>query len=90
MKKIFSPAVIALILGFFIFNLLAVGADFPTKPITIIVTVSPGGTVDLQARAFATVAEKMLKQPIVAINNSTASGMLGLMQGLRLLLTVTP
>ena len=56
-------------------------ADFPTKPITAIVTVSPGGSNDIQTRAFAAVAEKILNQPIVVINKSGASGMLGLIQG---------
>jgi tripartite-type tricarboxylate transporter receptor subunit TctC len=56
-------------------------AEFPTKPITIIVTVSPGGSNDIQSRAFASVADKILKQPMVVLNKPQASGMLGLMQG---------
>lgn len=56
-------------------------ADFPTKPITAIVTVAPGGSNDIQTRAFATVAEKILKQPIVVVNKAAASGMVGLMSG---------
>ncbi len=56
-------------------------ADFPTKPITAIVTVAPGGSNDLQTRAFASVAEKILKQPIVVVNKAAASGMVGLMSG---------
>jgi tripartite-type tricarboxylate transporter receptor subunit TctC len=47
-----------------IFILAVVGvslaADYPTKPITLINPMPPGGTLDLQARAFATIAEKML------------------------------
>lgn len=58
-----------------------VGADFPTKPITVIVTVSPGGSNDIQSRAFGVVAEKILKQPIVIINKTAASGILGLISG---------
>lgn len=60
---------------------LAGAADFPTKPITIVVTVSAGGSNDIQSRAFASVAEKILKQPVVVVNKPGASGMLGLMQG---------
>jgi tripartite-type tricarboxylate transporter receptor subunit TctC len=56
-------------------------ADFPTKPITIIVTVAPGGSNDIQSRAFATLAQKILKQPLVVLNKPAASGMLALMQG---------
>jgi len=56
-------------------------ADFPTKPLTVIVTVSPGGSNDIQSRAFATTAQKILKQPTIVLNKPAASGMLGLMQG---------
>ncbi len=55
--------------------------EFPTKPITAVVTVSAGGSNDIQTRAFASVAEKILKQPIVVINKPGASGMMGLIQG---------
>ena len=56
-------------------------AEFPTKPLTVIVTVSPGGSNDIQSRAFATAAQKILKQPTIVLNKPAASGMLGLMQG---------
>ncbi len=55
--------------------------EFPTKPITAIVTVSAGGSNDIQTRAFGSVAEKIFKQPLVVINKPGASGMMGLMQG---------
>lgn len=56
-------------------------AEYPSKPINVIVTVSPGGSNDIQTRAFASLAEKILKQPLVVLNKPQASGMLGLMQG---------
>jgi tripartite-type tricarboxylate transporter receptor subunit TctC len=56
-------------------------ADFPTKPITLINPVPPGGTLELQARAFASVAEKMLGQPIVVVNKVGATGMVGALAG---------
>jgi tripartite-type tricarboxylate transporter receptor subunit TctC len=49
-------------------------ADYPTKPITLIVTTSPGGAGDLYARAFANAAEKLLGKPIVVANKPGASG----------------
>ena len=53
-------------------------ADYPTKPITLINPNAPGGGHDAVARAFATVAEKMLGQPMVVINKAGASTMLGM------------
>ena len=56
-------------------------ADYPTKPITLINPMPPGGTLDLQARAFASVAEKMLGQPVVVVNKPGATGMVGALAG---------
>ena len=81
MKKVFQLGVLSLILSFGVAALPAGGADFPTKPITAIITVAPGGSNDIQTRAFGVVAEKILKQPIVVVNKTGASGMIGLMAG---------
>ena len=55
--------------------------DYPTKPITLINPQAPGGTLDIQARAFASVADKVLGQPIVVINKTGATGMVGGLAG---------
>ena len=81
MKRIFSLAVIIFILFIFAAHLPVSAAEFPTKPITVIITVAPGGSNDIQSRAFATVAQKILKQPLVVLNKPAASGMLALMMG---------
>jgi tripartite-type tricarboxylate transporter receptor subunit TctC len=81
MKRVFGLAIMALIAIVCIASSPGDAAEFPTKPITAIVTVSPGGSNDIQTRAFASVAEKILKQPVVVINKPSASGMLGLIQG---------
>jgi len=52
-------------------------ADYPTKPITLINPMPPGGALDVQARAFASVADKILGQPVVVVNKAGATGMLG-------------
>jgi tripartite-type tricarboxylate transporter receptor subunit TctC len=59
----------------------SLAAEYPTKPITLINPMPPGGTLDLQARAFATVAEKILGQPIVVVNKPGATGMVGGLAG---------
>ena len=81
MKKIFLLAVMVVIfvLGMARFPLGA--AEYPTKPVSIVVTVSPGGSNDIQCRAFASVADKVLGQSVVVVNKPGASGMLGLLAG---------
>jgi tripartite-type tricarboxylate transporter receptor subunit TctC len=56
-------------------------ADYPTRAVTVINPYAPGGTLDIQARAFAMVAEKMLKQPVVVVNKAGATGMIGATEG---------
>jgi tripartite-type tricarboxylate transporter receptor subunit TctC len=55
----------------------ALAADYPAKPITLINPMPPGGSLDVQARAFASVADKVLGQPIVVVNKPGATGMVG-------------
>ncbi|WP_318246077.1 tripartite tricarboxylate transporter substrate binding protein [Salipiger bermudensis] len=48
--------------------------DYPTRPITLVVPYGAGGTTDISARQMATMAEKILGQPIVVENHPGASG----------------
>jgi len=50
------------------------GADFPTKPIKLIVTAGAGGGEDTEARAIAPFVEKHLKSQIVIENQPGAGG----------------
>jgi tripartite-type tricarboxylate transporter receptor subunit TctC len=52
-------------------------ADYPTKPVTLLIPMAPGGSSDVLGRAFASVTNKYLEQPVVAVNKSGASGMIG-------------
>jgi len=56
-------------------------AEYPARPITLIDPYPPGGTLDIQARAFAAVAEKLLGQPMVVVNKAGAAGMIGSAEG---------
>lgn len=56
-------------------------ADYPTKPVTLIVSMAPGGSRDVLARVFASVAEKHLGQPMVILNKPGATGMIGGLAG---------
>jgi tripartite-type tricarboxylate transporter receptor subunit TctC len=51
--------------------------EFPTKPITLIVPSSAGGSHDLTARALASVAEKYLGQPLIVELKPGGSGAVG-------------
>lgn len=53
-------------------------AEFPEKPITMIVPWTAGGSTDQTARALAAAAAKDLGQPIVIVNKPGASTTLGM------------
>lgn len=48
--------------------------NYPTKPIKMIVSASPGGTTDLLARAVSERLAEAFKQPVVVENRSSALG----------------
>lgn len=52
-------------------------ADYPDKPIRIIVPYPPGGTTDLLARAIAPRLAERVKQPVVVENRAGAGGVIG-------------
>ena len=54
-------------------------ADYPDRPISLMVAYSPGGATDFQARIVTMVAanEEYLGQPIVIINKPGAGGKVG-------------
>jgi tripartite-type tricarboxylate transporter receptor subunit TctC len=80
MKRAFV-LVFVLTISMFYGAVIVRSADFPTRPITIINPMSPGGSRDIMARTFASVAEKLLGQPIVVVNKPGASGMIGGLAG---------
>jgi len=52
-------------------------ADYPTRPVKIIVTFPPGGGMDTMARLIAGPLGDRLKQPLVVENRPGASGLIG-------------
>jgi tripartite-type tricarboxylate transporter receptor subunit TctC len=78
MKKIFNAIVITGTLILCMANSSLAAADYPTRPITLINPMAPGGSADVQMRAFASFAEKLLGQPFVVVNKTGAAGMIGL------------
>jgi tripartite-type tricarboxylate transporter receptor subunit TctC len=51
-------------------------AEYPTRPITLIVGFSAGGSTDMYARAFSSFAHEYLGMPVVVINKPGATGMI--------------
>ena len=73
MSRIVTVAVAALALA-------ATGSfaqDFPTRPVQLMVAFPAGGSTDIGARIVASIAEKMLGQPIVVVNKGGAGGQVG-------------
>jgi tripartite-type tricarboxylate transporter receptor subunit TctC len=50
---------------------------YPSRPITLIVPWSPGGSTDLTARALAPTLEKILKVPVQVVNRTGGGGAVG-------------
>jgi tripartite-type tricarboxylate transporter receptor subunit TctC len=55
----------------------AVAADYPTKPITVIVPYAAGGVTDVAARLMAKPMSEKLGQQVMVDNRAGASGSLG-------------
>ena len=52
----------------------ATAADYPTKPITLMIGFAPGGPSDVMARILTRKLEELLKQPFVIENRAGAGG----------------
>src|SRR5262245_26873167 len=56
---------------------LAGAQNFPSRPVTLLVTFPPGGPTDIAGRALAEATSKYLGQPVVVENRPGATGTLG-------------
>ena len=80
MNRFFNKAlgaVCALIAGLGLTAPPAQAADWPTKPITLIVPFPPGGFTDNVTRAVSSELSKALGQPVVVDNRAGAGGRIG-------------
>jgi tripartite-type tricarboxylate transporter receptor subunit TctC len=75
-RKKFVP-LLATVIGLFGLESPALAQDWPTRPITMIVTFAPGGTNDTVARILASRMGDYLGQTIVVENVAGASGLTG-------------
>ena len=67
---------VAVALGTFVLSA-PVAAQYPNRPITLIVPWGAGGGTDATARILASIMEKDLKQPINVVNRTGGSGVVG-------------
>ncbi len=52
-------------------------ADYPTKPVQLMVAYPAGGSTDVAARIVASIAERELGRPIIVVNKGGAGGQVG-------------
>lgn len=80
-KNIFIIILMTMMFILFTTSLPVAALEYPKRPITLINPYPPGGTLDIQGRAFAAIAEKLLGQPVVVVNKPGAAGMVGSVEG---------
>jgi tripartite-type tricarboxylate transporter receptor subunit TctC len=56
---------------------LAAAADYPTRPVNLMVAFPAGGSTDVAARILAAIAERSFGQSIVVVNKGGAGGQVG-------------
>ena len=59
-------------------------ADYPNRPIKMVVAFPPGGTSDVMGRMMADELTKVLKQPVVVENIGGAGGIVGMDRALKM------
>ncbi len=70
-------AALAIGLAGALFTTAALSADYPSRPVTLVIPYGPGGAADLSARLIAGNAPTTLGQSILPVNKAGAAGVTG-------------
>src|SRR2546425_11171894 len=70
-------AILSLVMFAAHFAIPPAAAQYPTKPIHLIVPAAPGGGTDIAARSFVPALQDNLGQPVVIENRGGAGGIIG-------------
>ncbi len=73
----------ALVLGLVLIATNAFAQAWPTKPVRVIVTFSPGGSSDIVARLIGAPLQAELGQPVIVDNKPGAGGTIGALEAAR-------
>lgn len=77
MRRYCLCAVVGLAFLLSSFGITTAFAEYPERPINMVVPYPPGGITDLAARALADAMEKQLKNPVVVVNKAGGSTTVG-------------
>ena len=73
-KRVLAIALVAMLMMTMFSGMAFAANDYPSKPITVYVPASPGGTTDNTCRVFADYLEKELGTSLVIVNQTGAAG----------------
>ena len=76
-KGLYLKTIVLVVVCLFLLGSTVIAGEYPNKPIKLIVSYSPGGATDFQARIVTMKAQSYLGQPIVIINKPGGGGMVG-------------
>lgn len=55
----------------------AAAADYPSRPVTVVIPYGPGGATDISGRTLSVPLGKLIPQPILTVNRTGAGGATG-------------
>ena len=76
-RPTFTTTAALILSALFFFCSIAQAADYPNKPVNLIVCYGAGGSTDTVVRAISEQLGKALGQPVVVLNKPGSGGLVG-------------